>query len=153
MTEETQLDGTSTESEEIKDPAAVLAALDRAKKDAKQFREEKEALEVQIDKYRNENAKYSGKLLREKVMQQLAELKLANTDRLFKYLKLDELSFDEELNVIGLEDQIKGIKEDFPELFDPKLLVAGKADSADSTPVDRKISASERQAMAVLGRK
>ena len=153
MTEETQLDGTSTESAEIKDPVAVLAALDRAKKDAKQFREEKEALEVEIDKYRNENAKYSGKLLREKVMQQLAELKLANTDRLFKYLKLDELSFDEELNIVGLEDQIKGIKEDFPELFDPKLLVAGKADSADSTPVDRKISASERQAMAVLGRK
>jgi hypothetical protein len=153
MTEETQLDGTSTESAEIKDPAAVLAALDRAKKDAKQFREEKEALEVEIDKYRNENAKYSGKLLKEKVMQQLAELKLANTDRLFKYLKLDELSFDEELNIVGLEDQIKGIKEDFPELFDPKLLVAGKADSADSTPVDRKISASERQAMAVLGRK
>jgi hypothetical protein len=153
MTEETQLDGTSTESADIKDPAAVLAALDRAKKDAKQFREEKEALEVEIDKYRNENAKYSGKLLKEKVMQQLAELKLANTDRLFKYLKLDELSFDEELNIVGLEDQIKGIKEDFPELFDPKLLVAGKADSADSTPVDRKISASERQAMAVLGRK
>lgn len=153
MTEEAQLDGTSTESADIKDPAAVLAALDRAKKDAKQFREEKEALEVEIDKYRNENAKYSGKLLKEKVMQQLAELKLANTDRLFKYLKLDELSFDEELNIIGLEDQIKGIKEDFPELFDPKLLVAGKADSADSTPVDRKISASERQAMAVLGRK
>lgn len=153
MTEEAQLDGTSTESADIKDPAAVLAALDRAKKDAKQFREEKEALEVEIDKYRNENAKYSGKLLKEKVMQQLAELKLANTDRLFKYLKLDELSFDEELNIVGLEDQIKGIKEDFPELFDPKLLVAGKADSADSTPVDRKISASERQAMAVLGRK
>jgi hypothetical protein len=153
MTEETQLDGTSTESAEIKDPAAVLAALDRAKKDAKQFREEKEALEVEIDKYRNENAKYSGKLLREKVMQQLAELNLANTDRLFKYLKLDQLSFDEELNIVGLEDQIKEIKQDFPELFDPKLLVAGKADSADSTPVDRKISASERQAMAVLGRK
>ena len=153
MTEETQLDGTSTESAEIKDPAAVLAALDRAKKDAKQFREEKESLEIEIDKYRNENAKYSGKLLKEKVMQQLAELKLANTDRLFKYLKLDELSFDEELNIVGLEDQINGIKEDFPELFDPKLLVAGKADSADSTPVDRKISASERQAMAVLGRK
>ena len=153
MTEETQLDGTSTESADIKDPAAVLAALDRAKKDAKQFREEKEALEVEIEKYRNENAKYSGKLLKEKVMQQLAELKLANTDRLFKYLKLDELSFDEELNIVGLDDQIKGIKEDFPELFDAKLLVAGKADSADSTPVDRKISASERQAMAVLGRK
>lgn len=153
MTEDTQLDGTSTELEEIKDPAAVLAALDRAKKDAKQFREEKEALEAEIQKYQNENAKFSGKLLREKVMQELAELKLANTDRLFKYLKLEDLSFDEDLNVIGLEDQIKGIKEDFPELFDPKLLVGGKADSANSQPVERVVSTSERQAMAVLGRK
>lgn len=153
MTEETQLDGTSTDSAEIKDPAAVLAALDRAKKDAKQFREEKEALEAELDKYRNENAKYSGKLLKEKVMQELSELKLANTDRLFKYLKLDQLSFDDELNLVGLDDQIKEIKKDFPELFDPKLLVAGKADSADSTPVERKGSTSERQAMAILGRK
>lgn len=153
MTEETQLDGTSTDSAEIKDPAAVLAALDRAKRDAKQFREEKEALEAELDKYRNENAKYSGKLLKEKVMQELSELKLANTDRLFKYLKLDQLSFDDELNLVGLDDQIKEIKKDFPELFDPKLLVAGKADSADSTPVERKGSTSERQAMAILGRK
>ena len=42
------MDGTS---EEIKDPAAVLAALDRAKKDAKQFREEKEALEARMAQY------------------------------------------------------------------------------------------------------
>jgi hypothetical protein len=44
------------------------------------------------------------------------------------------------------------IKTDFPEIFDPKLLVAGKADSADSKPLDKKMSASELQARAVLGR-
>lgn len=147
--EETQVDGTS---EEIKDPAAVLAALDRAKKDAKQFREEKEALELKITKFKDESAKFSSKLLKEKVIQELSKHYAGPTDRLFKYLTLSELTFDEELNVIGLDDQINQIKKDFPEIFDPKLLVAGKADSAENTPVNNKLSASQRQAMLVLGR-
>jgi hypothetical protein len=148
--EETQVDGTS---QEIKDPEAVLAALDRAKKDAKQFREEKEALEAKLAQYEQDNAKYSGKLLREKVTQELGKLNITNTDRILKFVKFEGLSFDDDFNILGLEDQIKELKSDFPELFDPKLLVAGKADSAESTPVDKKLSASERQAMAVLGRK
>ena len=61
--EETQVDGTS---QEIKDPAAVLAALDRAKKDAKLFREEKEALETEITKFKEENVKFSTRLLKER---------------------------------------------------------------------------------------
>jgi hypothetical protein len=147
--EETQMDGTS---EEIKDPAAVLAALDRAKKDAKQFREEKEALEAKMAQYEQDNAKYSGKLLREKVIQELNKLNMVNTDRILKFIKFEGLTFDDDLNVLGLDDQIKGLQSDFPELFDPKLLVAGKADSAESRPVDKKLSASEIQAAAVLGR-
>jgi len=150
MEETTQQDGTS---EEIKDPAAVLAALERAKKDAKVAREEKEALEAKLTQYEQDNAKFSGRLLREKVIQELGKLNIANTERILKFVKFEGLSFDDELNIVGLDDQIKELKADFPELFDPKLLVAGKADSAESAPVDKKISASERQAMAVLGRK
>lgn len=149
MEETTQQDGTS---EEIKDPAAVLAALDRAKKDAKVAREEKEALEVQLAKYQEDTAKYSGKLLKEKVTQELSKLSGVNIDRILKFVKFEGLTFDDELNVVGLEEQIAELKNDFPELFDPKLLVAGKADSADSAPIDKKLSASERQAMTVLGR-
>jgi hypothetical protein len=37
---------TTTEDTTLNDPKAVLAALDRAKNDAKKFREEKEKLEV-----------------------------------------------------------------------------------------------------------
>jgi hypothetical protein len=150
MEENTQMDGTS---DEIKDPAAVLAALDRAKKDAKAAREEKEALEARLAQYEQENAKVSGKLLREKVIQELAKLNITNTERILKFVKFEGLSFDDELNILGLDEQMKELKADFPELFDPKLLVAGKADSAESAPVDKKLSASERQAMAVLGRK
>jgi hypothetical protein len=150
MEENTQMDGTS---EEIKDPAAVLAALDRAKKDAKAAREEKEALEARLAQYEQDNAKVSGKLLREKVIQELAKLNITNTERILKFVKFESLSFDDELNVVGFDEQMKELKADFPELFDPKLLVAGKADSAESAPIDKKLSASERQAMAVLGRK
>jgi hypothetical protein len=150
MEENTQMDGTS---EEIKDPAAVLAALDRAKKDAKAAREEKEALEAKLAQYEQDNAKFSGRLLREKVIQELGKLNITNTERILKFVKFEGLSFDDELNILGLDNQIKELKSDFPELFDPKLLVAGKADSAESAPVDKKLSASERQAMAVLGRK
>jgi hypothetical protein len=42
------MDGTSVE---IKDPAAVLAALERAKADAKKFRTEKEASDVEPVSY------------------------------------------------------------------------------------------------------
>ena len=74
------------------------------------------------------------------------------SDRLLKFIKFDTLSLDEELNLVGFEEQMEQIKTDFPEIFDPKLLVAGKADSADSKPVNKPLSASEKQAALVLGR-
>lgn len=147
--EETQVDGTS---QEIKDPAAVLAALDRAKKDAKLFREEKEALETEITRFKEENAKFSSRLLKEKVVQEISKQYVGPSDRLLKFIKLDALSLDEEFNLVGFDEQMEQIKTDFPEIFDPKLLVAGKADSADSKPVNKVLSASEKQALLVLGR-
>lgn len=147
--EQTQVDGTS---QEIKDPEAVLAALDRAKKDAKQFREEKEALEAKMAQYEEQNAKFSGKLLKERVIQELGKHNIANTERILKFIKFEGLTFDDEFNVLGLDDQIKELKSDFPELFDPKLLVAGKADSAEAKSVDKPISTSEKLAKIALGR-
>ena len=138
--------------EEIKDPQAVLNALDRAKNDAKKFREEKEALEKQIESKNEQIAKYSNKLLKEKVQKEIDKLNIANNERIFKYLKLESLHFDDDFNINGLEDQIDVMKTDFPELFDSKLLVAGKGDSASAIPVKKPISASEKQAMFVLGR-
>jgi hypothetical protein len=149
MEQETQTEGTSTE---IKDPAAVLAALDRAKQDAKKFRVESETLAAEMSKKDEEIAKFSGKLLREKINQEIAKLNISNTERIVKYLNLNSLSFDDDFNVIGLEEQLEGIKNDFPELFDPKLLVGGKADAGNVTPVDTKLTASQIQAKLVLGR-
>lgn len=147
--EDTQLDGTSTE---IKDPQAVLSALDRAKKDAKQFRLEKEALEKELDNSKSISSSLKSKYMNAMINKHLADLGIPNAERLMKYIKSDSLILTEDLELEGLDDQIESIKQDFPELFDPKLLVGGKVNSAQSTPVDKRLSASEMQAKLVLGR-
>ena len=86
MEQETQVDGTS---QEIKDPAAVLSALERAKKDAKTFREEKESLEAKLAQYEQDTAKFSGYLLKEKVTQELNSLNGINPERIMKFIKFE----------------------------------------------------------------
>jgi hypothetical protein len=147
--EETQLDGTSTE---IKDPKAVLDALDRAKKDAKQFRLEKEELEKQLSLATQTSSAVKSKLLNQMITQHLAGLGIQNSDRLMKYIKAESLILTDDFELEGLDEQINSIKADFPELFDPKLLVGGKADSAHSTPVKQPMTASQKQALLVLGK-
>jgi len=142
----------NNETPEIKDPKAVLDALDRAKADAKRFREEKEALEESLNSKDQKIAEYSGKLLRDQVKRNINDLNLTNSDRILKYVDFNKLEFDDNFNVIGLDEQIKGLKEDFPELFDPKLLVGGKADSADANVVNAKLTVSEMQARMLLGK-
>ncbi len=142
----------NNEAVEIKDPKAVLDALDRAKNDAKKFREEKEQLEMEFNNQMTLLGKYSGQLLKEKTIQNIQKMGISNPDRLLKYIQMDKLEFDENFDVKGLEDQVSAIKSDFPELFDPKLLVAGKADSADAVIVNAQLSVSDRQARMLLGK-
>jgi hypothetical protein len=143
---------TSGVEPEIKDPKAVLSALERAKSDAKKFREEKEELQKSITSLSQKNAEVSGKLLREKTKQTIASMGVKDPDRLIKYVNFSDLDLSDEYEVVGLTDQIDNIKRDLPELFDPKLRVGGQADSAEvgkSAPVS---SATERQAKYLLGK-
>lgn len=138
---------------EIKDPKAVLSALERAKNEAKRFREEKEALENNVSSLTQQNSAMSGKLLREKTRSAINDLGIKDADRLIKYVDFNQLDFDDNFDVIGLSDQIDNIRKDLPELFDPKLRVAGQADSADVKPAQTGTKASEIQAKYLLGKK
>jgi hypothetical protein len=62
------MDGTSVE---IKDPVAVLAALDRAKADAKKFRTEKEAIEQEIVATKEKASLIQTKLKNDKIIRSL----------------------------------------------------------------------------------
>jgi len=142
------MDGTSVE---IKDPVAVLAALDRAKADAKKFRTEKEAIEQEIVATREKLTLNQTKLKNDKIIRQLLDNGVPNADKLLKYIKTSEIELTDDFEIDGLDIQLESLKIDFPELFDPKMIVRGKADSGVSTSVDSPLSASELQAKYVLG--
>ena len=144
-----QVEGTSTE---IKDPIAVLAALERAKADAKKFREEKDALVIQLDEFTKKSSEINSKLLNEKISKHLSERGIQNADRLLKYIKLDEIKMSDDYEIVGLDTQIDDLKEDLPELFDPKVIVGGKADSGTQGAVNVPLTASEIQSRMILGR-
>ena len=143
---------TTAEETTLNDPKAVLAALDRAKSDAKKFREEKEKLEVDLNSSNQKIAEFSGKLLHEKVLQKISAEGVKEPRRLLKFMDLTKFEFDEDLNVIGFEDQFKQLQEDLPEIFDPKLRVGGQADTAIKANVSTQYTATQLQAAKILGK-
>lgn len=153
-TNNTETEKTQENSEAvIEDPKAVLAALERAKNDAKKFREEKEKLEIDLNSKDQKIAEFSGKLLREKINQKLSAEGLKEADRFIKYLDVNKMEFDENLNILGFDEQFEQLKKDFPEIFDAKVRVGGQADASIKASVSTQYSATEMQAAKILGRK
>jgi hypothetical protein len=151
------LETNNTETTEIQepvinDPKAVLDALDRAKSDAKKFREEKEKLEIDLNSKDQRIAEFSGKLLHEKVIQKLSTEGLKEPKRFIKYIDTLKLDFDENFEITGLDEQLEQLKQDFPEIFDAKVRVGGQADTAIKASVSTQYSASQLQAAKILGR-
>lgn len=136
---------------EIRDPKAVLDALDRAKKEAKAFRMEKEELASQLESTSTKLQGLKSGLINQKAAAKLNSLGLANAERILKYVDLAKVELDEDFNLTNFDEQVDSIKADFPELFDPKLRVAGLADTAEKK-VNVQMSASELQARAILSR-
>jgi hypothetical protein len=147
MEEQNIVEGTS---DEIRDPKAVLDALANAKAEAKKFRLEKEALEAQMNESTSKISQFQSKLMMEYVNKHLSSLGITHGEKLNKYIKMDALTLTEDFEVAGLDEQIATLKTDFPELFDPKFIVAGKADSGVTASLEVPQSASDLQAKMVL---
>lgn len=141
-----------TNEVKIEDPVAVLNALERAKAEAKKFREEKEKLEQELENTSELAASYSSKLLQEKVKSSIEATGVKDPSRFMKMVDFNQVSINDNNEVIGLEDQLNSIKQEFPEVFDPKLRVGGQADTAGATSINTRISASELQARKILGK-
>lgn len=143
---------TNEEQVTIEDPKAVLAALERAKSDAKKYREQAEQLETTLNEKNGTIAQYNSRLLNQKLSQKLATEGISDPERVLKFIKVEDLSFDDEFNLIGFEDQFESLKNDLPEVFDAKLRVGGQADSAIKASVSTNYSATELQAARILGK-
>jgi hypothetical protein len=142
------VDGTSME---IKDPAAVLAALERAKSDAKRYRQKIEETESEIVSVKERANVIQNKLKQDKIIRDLMGNGVSNADKLLKYIKMSEIELTDDFEISGLDVQLSTLREDFPELFDPKTIVRGQADSGVSSHADVPVSTSELQAKYVLG--
>lgn len=136
----------------IEDPKAVLSALERAKSDAKKYREQAEQLENTLNEKNTTIAQFSEKLINQKLTQKLASEGINDPERVLKFIDVNQISFDNDFNLVGFEDQFESLKSDLPEVFDAKLRVGGQADSAVKTSVSTNYSATELQAMKILGK-
>lgn len=150
-TENTNIEQENTEPV-IEDAKAVLSALERAKNDAKKFREEKEKLEIDLNNKDQAIAEYSGKLLKEKIIQKLAAEGLKDPSRFLRFINTTNLQFDENDEIVGLNEQLEQLKQDLPEIFDAKVRVGGQADTAIKASVSTQYTASEMQAAKILGK-
>lgn len=135
----------------IEDPKAVLAALDKAKKEAKQFREERDALQVKVAELESDDTltKMQQRIVKTEAKSRLIADGVKDPDRILKYLNAEGVKVTDE-GIEGLDDVLTTVRKDFPELFDKKRQVGGGADSADrsSSPVSKSVT--ELQAEALL---
>lgn len=154
MEQQTQPQSENQTEQEVKieDPAAVLGALERAKAEAKKFREEKEKLEADLQTKSELVANYSSKLLQEKVKAKFESNGLKDANRFMRFVDFSQLSLDDNNEVIGFDTQLESLKQDLPEIFDAKLRVGGQANTAESAVVNTRISATELQARQILGK-
>lgn len=138
---------------EIEDPKAVLDALERYKKENKKFREERDAALARVDELESDDAaeKWKRRTVESEVKNRLMAAGVKDTDRLIKYVDVEGVDVGEDDSLTGIDDAIKALKEDFPELFDPKRQVGGKGDTFADNPANTQKSTSEMQAERLLG--
>lgn len=144
--------------EEIRDPQAVLDALDRAKADAKRYREEAESLTQQLADQRSEfeaqlkTANDTTLELQSKVKRSMVESAVRNAkgnERVLRFIDLDSINVEDD-NLVGFDAALDKVKVDLPELFDDKKR-AGSADMfASGTP--QELSGSQRQVAKIFNR-
>lgn len=151
--------------------AKVIAARDRAKAENRQIRRELEETrrknetaeeaarrEAAEEAQRRADAKYKPISARAALLE--AGVKPGRVKGALKLLNLDEIEIDEDGEVTGLDSQVDGLREEWPELFvdqeqkpEPSRRPAARgADGADKRPPKKQLTASERQAARLLGK-
>ena len=148
---------------EIRDPKAVLEALERAKADAKKFREELDALQgemAELQKSRDalketvKTYEEGGNEWKNRTKELLVKGQLGtNADRLMKFIDMDSIDFAEDGQITGLDEAVSKVKADLPELFDAKKRVGGAADLFDKGEVATHVTGTDAQVARLFNRK
>lgn len=150
----------NNQTPEIKDPKAVLDALERAKADAKKFREELEALQeghAELVKAKNaldetvKSLQESDGTWKNKTKELLVKGHLGpNAERVMKFLDMNAITLGDDGEVAGLNEAVAKVKSDLPELFDPKKRVGGAADLFDKGDAPKAATGTEAQVQRIF---
>lgn len=135
----------------IDNPAAVLEALKKANAEAKQRREDYQALQKEFNELKTNSGgdKFKDRAKRAEVKLALQEKGVKNVNGILKHLSLGEIDYDSEGELIGLESTLAALKEDLPQLFSAKAR-AGEIEQFAEGVSKKKLTASEIQAAEVL---
>lgn len=143
-------------TEEVKDPAAVLAELRRAQTDLKELRATVKTLEAERDSLKAQTEQLDSDEMKLRALK--AEVKLAlqaqgikDADRLMPYIGTEGIDFGEDGAVVGLDDRLSNLRKDLPEVFDPKVRAGGKADIFANDAVTQKKTGTEAQVARIFG--
>lgn len=155
----------STQVEEkvvIDDPAALVAAHEKAKADLVALRAELKGLQKEYDEAKTQLDALSPESLEKMKKKAIsAELKsrlesegVANVDGVLKYLDLDGVDYDEEDNLTGVDEKLETLRTDLPLLFNKKARAgASGADIHADKPANIQKNTTEAQVDALFGRR
>lgn len=149
-------DENKTEEAEIKDPAGLLKAYEKAKNDLVELRNTLKEAQGELATLREstspeEVAKWKERAIRQAAKTAIESEGIKGADRLMKYLNLEGVDFDENEKLTGLDDKLGEVKKDFPELFDAKRRAGSQsADIHASTPVKPVMTGTEAQVARIF---
>lgn len=123
---------------------AMDTALTRYKKENQKFREQRDDYKNQLEST-EASAKFKNRALKAEAKLAFSALGVKNEDRFLNYINFDKISVDDEDKIVGLDDEVKRIQGDFPELFDKKRRVGGQVDANANNPAAPKKSVTEMQ--------
>lgn len=117
-------------------------ALKNANGESAAHRHKVKELEQQIEALSETAERVTAKYRQTQIGAELERNGITNT-KITKLLDLDQIELDDEGNVTGLDEQIKSVRTEFPELFETKRS-APKVDAADKPAIKRQLTSAER---------
>ena len=134
--------------EEVRDPAALLAAYNALKADMKATAEERDKLKKQVESFNEDEFRLKALSAEAKLALQAQGIK---DERAYELVGTDGLDFGEDGSVTGLKERVAELTTKWPELFDAKRRVGGKADAFATETVDVKEDPLRAQVRSALG--
>lgn len=138
--------------EQVQNPDGLLAAYNNLKEDIRKITAERESLTKELADLKESAGKdeWRAKALVAETKAALTSQGLKNADALMKYIGTEGLDFDDEGKVTGLDERLKELRTDLPEVFDPKRRAGGKADIFETNPAEAKVDPLKQAVHAAL---